>query len=185
MMFAALILAGLAPFSAVDAAGDVIVEISARGADASFEETTGSGEGKLEVKDRTLFITGPPSTKRELKVRVVAPNLNQVRARFSARVTVKDLDAKTLEASAADSAHLTLLGKVATLSLFGTGSARLDADALENTDARVVLERAARASAAPTGSLDVDMKGATVLEIKTKPRRISKKLAPASRLKLP
>lgn len=179
------LLLALSPFSSVEVVGDVHVIIDARGNEASAAEESATGAVKLEVKDRVLHVVAPATSSDELVVRITAPMLNAVRVSGTARAEVDKLDAKAFEARAGDATHLSLKGRCASLKLSGGGSTRISAGGLTTADARVVLERAAHATVAPTGSLDIELTGASVLTVTTRPKRVTKKTSAAARLRMP
>lgn len=168
----------LSGFHAIDVGGVYQVEVTAQ-KDFSVEI---EGDDNLlslvetRVENGTLYIESEQriAPKSSIKVRISAPNIDDLDVSGAAGVTVNDLNNKQLTIDSSGASRITVGGKTTKLSVDVSGATRVDAEKLTADDANVDASGASNVVLTVNGNLTADASGASHISYAGSPKDVKK-----------
>lgn len=171
-------------FSGVDVSGVFQVEITAQ-KDFAIEIEADDNLLpliKTEVRDGVLRIETSERVKtgNPLKVRISAPNIDNIEASGASRVTLGNVKNNELRVDTSGASKINLNGETANLTIEVSGASAIDAENLKAEKATVEASGASHVSVFATGELKSDASGASRIVYSGSPKNIEKKSSGAS-----
>lgn len=173
-------------FRAVDVGGVFEVEITAQkefGVEVEADDNllalikteVASGVLKIETACRV-------STSNPIRVRVYAPDIDNLDVSGAANVTVNDLKNTGLSVDSSGASKIKIAGETAKLVVDVSGAANVDADRLKAENATVEASGASHVNVNVTGNLRTDASGASKIVYSGSPQDVVRKARGASRV---
>lgn len=171
-------------FKAVEVGGVFLVEITAQ-KDFSLEIETDDNLLpliKTEVNDGVLTIEseGRLSPTNQIKVRISAPDIDDLDVSGAANLTLNDVKNSSLSVEASGASKLKLAGETTRLTVDVSGASKLDAEELKASKADVEASGASRIDVNVSEDLSVDASGASNIVYSGTPSSLHKKTSGAS-----
>lgn len=174
-------------FNGVDVSGVFQVEITAQKDFAVEIEADDNLISliKTEVRDGVLHIEtdGRISSANDLKVRVSAPDINDIDASGVAKVTASGIQNEQLQVHTSGASKIKLSGETADLSIEVSGASHIEALDLKAEKADVDASGASSVSVFAASELKTDASGASKITFSGSPKNVEKKTSGASSIK--
>lgn len=171
-------------FKGVDVGGVIQVEITAQ---KDFEVEVEADDNllqyiKTEVRGGTLHIETERklSTSNPIRVRIFAPDINELDISGAAKVTVNDLKNSSISVDSSGASKISLAGETAKLTIDVSGATKVDAENLKAENAAVEASGASHIGVNVTGRLSADASGASKIVYSGTPANLEKKSSGAS-----
>lgn len=171
-------------FSAVKVGGAVVVEITAQ---KDFNlEIEGDDNVlpliKTEIDGDTLKISSEKgySTSKPIKVRISAPNVDDLDLSGASKVSIVNLDNESLNVDASGASKISCEGKTKNLTVDMSGASNFDSEKLFAESVSVDASGASKASVAVKDSLKADLSGASKVVYYGNPTNFENKTSGAS-----
>ncbi|WP_036170666.1 head GIN domain-containing protein [Massilia sp. 9096] len=175
---------------ALEAGGSMVVEVRVGPAPSLVVEADRNLLPliRTDVRGDSLVISTEGSYRSSNPVHVIytTPRLTEVRHGGSGKLTVQDLNGAPLQVHQSGSGTLVLAGRVDKLDIDGSGSGRVDADALQAGSARLALSGSGRMSIGQVRGdyADVGVSGSGELRVSGAVRSLSAHSSGSGRLEL-
>lgn len=173
-------------FRAIEAGGVFFVEVTA-GEEYSVEVeaddnllqfiTTRVDGDTLELETEKRF-----STRNRIRVRISAPNIEEVRTGGASHFTLSTVNNDSLSVKAGGASKVTVAGKTGRLNIEMGGASGVDASSLEASAVSVDAGGASRANVNVAEELTVDLGGASRVSYSGNPGQVNKRTSGASSL---
>lgn len=174
----------LSDFKGVDVGGTFQVEIVAQ---KNFGVEVEADDNllqyiKTEVKGETLEIKAERSfsTAKPIRVRISAPDIDDLEVSGAANVSLADLKNDSLNVDAGGASKIRVEGETASLTVDLGGASRLDAENLKSENADIDAGGASSASVFVSGDLKADLSGASRVTYEGNPKNFTNKTSGAS-----
>ncbi|HEY0460546.1 MAG TPA: head GIN domain-containing protein [Pyrinomonadaceae bacterium] len=176
-----------ADFNAVEVGGVFEVEIVAQ-KDFSVEVVADDNllqYIKTEVNGDTLEISSVKSIspKSAIRVRIGAPNIENLQVSGVSKVSLANLKNDTLKVDASGASKIKVDGETKNLEVELSGASRLDAENLKSENVNVDGSGASNAAVNVSGDLRADLSGASKVTYTGNPRNLEKSTSGASSVK--
>lgn len=137
---------------------------------------------KTEVRGGVLHIDtdGRISSENPLKVRISAPDINDIDASGAAKVTASAIDNQQLQIHTSGASKINVSGETAKLSIDVSGASQIETENLKAENVNVDASGASCISVFATGELRADLSGASKLVYSGSPTNVYKKASGAS-----
>ena len=175
---------GVSGFRSVDVGGIFQVEITAQ---KDFAVEVEADDNLLplittEVHDGVLTIETAERIKSSnpIRVRVYAPNIDNLEVSGVANVTVNDLKNSSLSVGSSGASKIKIAGETAKLTVETSGASKIDAEGLKAVDASIDSSGASHVNVNVSGELRTDLSGASKVVYSGTPANIEKKTSGAS-----
>ena len=174
----------LSGFRAVDVGGVFQVEITTQ-KDFAVEVETDDNLLPLirtEVVDSVLKIETEQRLKSSnpIRVRVYAPDIDNLEVSGVANVTVNDLKNTGLSVDSSGASKIKIAGTTAKLTVETSGASKVDAESLTAVNASIDASGASKINVNVSGELRTDLSGASKVVYSGTPTNIEKKTSGAS-----
>jgi hypothetical protein len=174
----------LSGFTKIDAGGAFVIEIVAQ-KDFSVEveaddnllqhiETRVDGQ-TLEISTNKRF-----STKSPLRIRIAAPNIDELEISGASKVNLSGARNETLKVDASGASKIKLEGETKDLHVELSGASKLEAEGLKAINSNIDASGASSAEVSVTGDLTVDLSGASKVIYSGDPANLEKSTSGAS-----
>ncbi|NOT49014.1 MAG: DUF2807 domain-containing protein [Acidobacteria bacterium] len=174
-------------FTGVDVSGVFQVEITAQ---KDFAVEIEADDNlipliKTEVRGGVLHIETEDrlSTDNGLKVRIHAPDIDDIDASGAAKINATAISNEQLQVHTSGASKISLSGETANLSVDVSGASRIEAENLKAENAEVDASGASSVSVFAAGELRTDLSGASKVVYSGSPKNIYKKTSGASSVK--
>jgi len=177
----------LSGFKSIDVGGAFSVEIFAQ-QKFSVEITaddniiplikTEISNGELQIGRKKRF-----STKSRVKIRVYAPNIENLDISGASRISLIDLKNELLKIDSSGASKITVEGETNRLVIDTSGASRIDTSKLPAQKVLVDSSGASRILVNANENLTVDLSGASSVKYRGEPKKINKKTSGASSLR--
>jgi hypothetical protein len=174
----------IAGFHAIDVGGVFEVEVTAQKEFAVEVETddnllpfisTEVRNGVLRIKtDRKL------STSNPIRIRVSAPDINNLDVSGAARVTVENVKNDELTVDASGASKIRINGETAKLTVDVSGATKVDAEKLAVENATVEASGASKVAVQVSGDLRIKASGASRIDYSGGPTNVIKRTSGAA-----
>jgi hypothetical protein len=173
-------------FKGVDVGGIFEVEITS-GKEYGLEVTTDDNlldHIRTEVRSGVLHIETDRkiSSKSQIRIKVSAPEINDLDVSGVAKVDASGLDTESLNVDASGASKLNLSGKATKLTVDVSGATKIDAENLPAVDVNVDASGASSVMVNVSGSLRGDASGASKITYSGSPSEVKKSTSGASRV---
>jgi len=137
---------------------------------------------KTQVRGGVLHIEtdGRISTSNPLKVRVSAPDINDIDASGVAKVSLSAVNTDELRIHTSGASKVNVNGEAAKLFVKVSGASKIEADSLKAIDAEINASGASNVSVFASGELLTDASGASKITYSGNPKSIDKHSSGAS-----
>ncbi len=136
---------------------------------------TDVGSGVLEISSEKSF-----STNGRIKVRVSAPNIEDLDLSGASNVSLSGLANDSMKVHSSGASKIKLAGETREFEIKLSGASKVEATDLKSVNVRVDSSGASHAKVFVTGDLNVDLSGASKVTYFGNPQNISKDLSGAS-----
>lgn len=174
----------LSGFTSVDVGGVFQVEITAQ---KDFNVEVEADDNllsliKTEVDGKTLRIEtdGRISPSSEIRVRIYAPNIDELDISGVANVSVADLKSTGLAIDSSGASKIKVAGETAKLTVDVSGATKIDAEGLNAQTAAIDASGASHVAVNVSGQLRADASGASKIVYSGSPASVEKKTSGAS-----
>jgi len=133
--------------------------------------------GKLEIET-----DGKISPKSTIRIRISAPNIEELEVSGVANVTVNDLKNANFAIDSSGASKIKVAGTTSGLTVDVSGATKVDADALTSSSAEVEASGASHVYVNVSGNLRADASGASHITYSGSPTNVEKKSSGASRI---
>lgn len=177
----------LADFKSIDTSGVIEVQIVAQ-KDFSVEVEADDNllqYIKTEVRGGTLEISTEKrlSPKSPIRVRISAPNIENLEVSGVSKVTLTNLKNESLKVDASGASKIKVDGETKNLEVELSGASRLEAENLKAENVSVDGSGASNASVYVSGDLKADLSGASKVIYSGNPKNLEKSTSGASSVK--
>lgn len=174
----------VAKFSSIEVSGAFIVEAVAQ--KESSVEVEGDDnllqyirtevrDGRLEVSSEKSFSTGG-----RIKIRISAPNIENVDLSGASTLTLADVKNESLRLESSGASKIRISGETGKFDVEMRGASKLDASDLKATDVSVDSSGASTANVFVSGELRADLSGASRVNYSGSPKNVVKEVSGAS-----
>ncbi len=174
----------VADFNAIEAGGIFDVEVIAQ---KEFSVEVEADDNllqfiKTEVEGETLRLSTEKSisTKSRIRVRISAPNIENLKVSGASKLSLTNLKNDSLKVDASGASKIKVDGETGNLEVELSGASRLDAENLKSENVNVDGSGASRASVNVAGDLKADLSGASKVTYTGNPRNLEKSTSGAS-----
>lgn len=174
----------VADFNAIEAGGIFDVEVVAQ---KEFSVEVEADDNllqfiKTEVEGETLRLSTEKSisTKSRIRVRISAPNIENLKVSGASKLSLTNLKNDSLKVDASGASKIKVDGETGNLEVELSGASRLDAENLKSENVNVDGSGASRASVNVAGDLKADLSGASKVTYTGNPRNLEKSTSGAS-----
>lgn len=174
-------------FEGIDVSGVFQVEITAQ---KDFAVEVEADDNlipliKTEVRGGVLHIETEErvSTENGLKIRISAPNVNDIDASGSSKVSATAIDNDQLQVHTSGASKINLSGETAKLSIDVSGASQIVAENLQAETVDVDASGASCVSVFAAGELRTDLSGASKVTYSGSPKNVYNKTSGASSVK--
>lgn len=171
-------------FDGIDVSGVFQVEITAQ---KDFAVEVEADDNlipliKTEVRGGVLHIQtdGRLSSNSGLKIRISAPDIDDIDASGAAKVNVYAIDNEQLQIHTSGASRIDVSGQTAKLTIDVSGASKIEAGNLKAETANVDASGASNVSVFATGELRSDASGASKIVYTGSPKSVDKKASGAS-----
>ncbi len=171
-------------FSSVEVGGVFEVEITAQ---KDYSVVVEADDNllpliKTEVSGGVLEISSEKklSTKNPIRVRISAPDVENLEISGASKVSLSDLKNAALAVNSSGASKISLAGETSKLTIDVSGASKIDAENLRTEDAAIDASGASHVSVNVSGTLRADASGATKIIYSGSPRNVEKKTSGAS-----
>lgn len=173
-------------FKSIDVGGVFHVEVTAQ---KEFSVEVEADDNllpmiKTEVRGGNLEIEtdGKISPKSTIRIRISAPNIEELEVSGVADVTVNGLKNSKFAVDSSGASKIKVVGTTSGLTVDVSGATKVDADALISDSAQVEASGASHVYVNVTGTLRADASGASHITYSGAPTNVEKKSSGASRI---
>ena len=174
-------------FTGVDVSGVFQVEITAQ---KEFGVEIEADDNllpliKTEVRGGVLRIETKQkiSTSNPLRIRISAPNIDNIEASGASKVTLSNVKNDDLRVDTSGASKITLAGETANLTIEVSGASAIDAENLKAENANVDASGASHVSVFAINELKSDASGASKIVYSGSPKNIEKKSSGAGSIR--
>lgn len=176
----------LTGFKAIDVGGVFHVDITAQKDFGVEVEADGNllQYIKTEVRGGTLRIEMDKkvSTKNPMRIRISAPDIDDLEVSGSANVTINDLKNTGLTVDSSGASKIKIAGETTKLTVDVSGATKVDAEGLRAENGIIEASGASHVSVNVTGHLRADASGASKIVYSGTPANVEKKSSGASHI---
>lgn len=177
----------VAGFKGIDVSGAFQVEITAQKEFAVEVEADDNLLPKIrtEVRGGVLHIEteGRISSENPLKVRISAPDINDIDASGASRISAAGISNTQLQIHSSGASKIKLSGETAKLSIDTSGASEIDAEGLKTGTAAIDSSGASYISVFAVDELNADLSGASRVVYAGNPKNVQKKTSGASSIR--
>lgn len=173
-------------FRAIDVGGVFHVEITAQ---KEFSVEVEADDNllqyiKTEVRGGKLNIEMDKkvSTKNPMRIRISAPDIDDLDVSGAANVTITDLKNTGISVDSSGASKIKIMGETAKLAVDVSGATKVDAEHLKSENATVEASGASHVGVNVTGQLRADASGASKIVYSGSPTNVEKKSSGASHI---
>ena len=177
----------LANFNAIEVGGIFEVEVVAQ---KEFSVEVEADDNllqyiKTEVNGDTLEIRTEKSIspKSSIRIRISAPNIENLQVSGVSKVSVVNLKNETLKVDASGASKIKVDGETKNLEVELSGASKLDAENLKSENADIDGSGASNAAVNVSGDLKADLSGASKVTYTGNPKNLEKSTSGASSVK--
>ena len=174
----------VADFQAIDVGGVFQVEITAQ---KDFDVEIEADDNllpliKTEVRGGVLRLETEKSisSKNPIRVRISAPDIQNLEVSGASKVSIANLSNENLEIDSSGASKVTVAGETANLIVDVSGASKIDAENLQTENASIEASGASAVSVYATNELKADASGASSIVYQGSPKNFSNKTSGAS-----
>jgi len=174
----------VADFQAIDVGGVFQVEVTAQ---KDFDVEIEADDNllpliKTEVRGGVLRLETEKriSTGNPIRVRISAPDIQNLEVSGASKVSLTNLSNENLEIDSSGASKITVAGETANLIIDVSGASKIDAENLKTENASIDASGASSVSVYATNELKTDVSGASSVIYQGSPKNFVKKTSGAS-----
>ncbi len=133
--------------------------------------------------DSIRYADRHPHRRSRLTIVVQAPNIRSFEISGASTLEIEGYNQPTFEVEASGNAEVTAVGQAQTVAVDLSGNAEADLGALKSKSAEVEASGASEAAVAPVDRADLEISGAAVVKLLTRPPALSTDISGAGKLR--
>lgn len=143
---------------------------------ALIKTEVSGGVLKLETEKRI-------TSKNPIRVRISAPNIENLEVSGASKVSLADLSNERLQIDSSGASKITVAGETLSLTIDVSGASKVDAENLKTENAFIDASGASKVSVFAVNELKTDASGASCIVYSGSPKNLTKKTSGASSIK--